>query len=50
MHHERNQYIRRAFGDVQVFVVDVEFRLERPALFAIARLDGFAELQRRVGR
>ncbi|MNT52683.1 hypothetical protein D3C72_1897200 [compost metagenome] len=35
---------------MQVIIVDVEFRLERLALFAIARLDGFAQLKRRVGR
>ncbi|MNN62235.1 hypothetical protein D3C81_1775200 [compost metagenome] len=35
---------------MQVIIVDVEFRLERLALLAVARLDGFAELKRRVGR
>ena len=50
VHHERNQHIRRAFLDMQVVVVDVELGLERLALLAIARLDGFLELERRVGR
>ena len=46
----RNQHIRRAFLDMQVLVIDVELGLKRLALLAIAGLDGFAELQRRVGR
>lgn len=46
----RDQHIRRAFFDMQVGVVDIEFGLERLALFAVARLDGFLELEHRVGR
>ncbi|MNT88580.1 hypothetical protein D3C72_2291610 [compost metagenome] len=34
---------------MQVLIVDIEFRLERHALFTITRSDGFAQLKRRVG-
>ncbi|MNP30375.1 hypothetical protein D3C76_1234430 [compost metagenome] len=33
-----------------MLIVDIEFRLERHALFTITRSDGFAQLKRRVGR
>ena len=45
-----NESLHETIVDVQVIIIDIELGLKGLALLAIALLDGFAELQRRVRR
>ena len=49
MSHLRNHHVGGAFEYVQALVADVVLGLEAAALLAIARLDGFLELEGGVG-
>ncbi|MNT17166.1 hypothetical protein D3C72_1523040 [compost metagenome] len=45
----RDQYICRAFGHMQAFILDIEFGLECAAFFAVTLFDGFLQLIDRIG-